>query len=183
MGAYMKKHRTIIVIGIILVILQASFLYLAIEPCSRPKIEVGYSIIAEILRQWEEVLEDIESPESSGISQGRVDSMERIKRQTVTVITPQCMLPVKMELYYGMETRIRAYSAILEKTSLLDELYSAQNSIPITGYSTSQVGVNGIQDELSEVEDKVVSLFISSEKYLANFSSLFAKFANRINTN
>ncbi len=179
----MKKHRTIIVIGIILVILQASFLYLTIEPCSRPKIEVGYSKIAEILRQWEEVLEVIESPESIGISQGRVDSMERVKRQTATVIIPRCMLPVKMELYYGMETRIRAYSAILDKTSLLDELYSAQKSIPITGYSPSQVGINGIQDQISEAEDKVVNLFIASERYLVSFNSLFANFANRINTN
>ena len=179
----MQKHQKVTVIGVILVHVLTGYLYLSIGPCSKPKIEVGYSKITEIYRQWEDAIEDIELPKSAGISQRQVDSMEQIMRQTATVIIPHCMFPVQIELYNGMEARIRAFSAILEKASLSDEQHSAHESIPTTGDSTSQVDVDGMQNQISEIEDKVVNFFIASETYMVNFNSLFAKIANRINTN
>jgi hypothetical protein len=179
----MQKYQKLTVIGLIFANVLAGYLYLSIGPCSRPKIEMGYSNITDVIHKWEEVVEEIESAESVGISQRQVDSMKWIKRQTATVIIPHCMLPVKIELHNGMEARIRAFSAILEKASLSVELYSSYQSIPITGYSTSQVDVDGMQNQISEIEDKIVNLFITSETSMANFNSLFAKFANRLNIN
>ncbi|MHA2030584.1 MAG: hypothetical protein ACW99Q_14445 [Candidatus Kariarchaeaceae archaeon] len=178
----MKKPQTVTFLSILLVVALASYLYITIGPCSKPKISEGHSRIAEILLLWEEILIVIESPESTGISKGRVDSMEHIKRQTATVIVPQCMFKIKQKLYYGMETRIRAYSAILDKGALLDEINSAQNAIPITGNSINQVDVKNMQNQLSEIEYNVEKLFIASNTYMVDFNLLFAKLSNLINS-
>ena len=179
----MQKHQTITIIGAILVIVIASLLYQSVGPCSKLKIEVGYYKIAELLRQWEEVLEDIESPQSAGFSQTRIDSLIRIKRQTGVLIVPQCMLPVKSEMYYGMEARIHAYSAILENSLLHDNLKLFIKPIPITGNPEAQVEIDDIRVQISELEDIILNSFMTSERYFINFDTVLAKFGHRINVN
>ena len=177
----MQKHQTVTIIGTILVITLASLLYHSIGPCSKPKIEVGYSNIAELLSQWEEVLEAIESPQSAGISQARVDSLVRIKRRAGSVIVPQCMLPSKIELYYGMEARIHAYSAILENSLLHDKLNLISKPIPITGNTEALVEIDDIRVQISELEAIIQNSFMASVRYFINFDTLLAKFGHRIN--
>lgn len=127
-------------------------------------------------------MEAIEAPQSAGISQARVDSMIRIKCQTGFVIVPQCMLPVKIELYTSIEPRIYAHSTILEKSLLHDKLNLTSKPIPTTGNPEAQVETDEIRVQTSELEDVILNSFMASESYLSNFDTRFAKFGLRIIT-
>jgi hypothetical protein len=176
----MKKPQVVFVVFFMLLVAIPSYLYLSIGPCSKSKIEEGYSNIAEVLNQWEEIVGKIESPKSTGISQGRVDTMEWIRYQLASAIVPRCMMQTKMYLYYGMETRISGYSSILAKASLLDELNSTQLAIPISGTSLLEENDTSRNNQVFELEKKTKNLFIASEMYMIDFHSSFNKFTNQV---